>query len=484
MKKNECAKTCSSFFTRRVFCVAHVFKNICVLLLTHVFYRVMIPTSVNGKLSRHMEEAIEMNTIGCIRARLGSTDYFIGKMKAGQIIDSVGFAMEMQEWDSMTADEKMQRTLDVNRVVTDIVPYVIEDPDKFFGSLIVDIYQGYDEMQFESVAEVIPSLPAAYKMPLKDMGFLTLPGNERLIALDGQHRLLALKVAIKGVMGLPASMNKMSPSWSETLKPHPELANEEISVLFVEHTETTKIRKIFNKVNRYARQTSRSDNIITSDDDIYAVITRRLISPGEPLASINGIDVVNWKNNTLSARSKHLTTLSALYTMAETLLRDEKLSTKMLPDPETVESSYKFVSDFWRLSLDKIDAFRKYINLTYEDKPISGLRESNLLLKPVTQMALAHTARMAKSKGIAWEDVTEKLNKIDWSFDNSVWFNILIIPSANKKMITGKEAIRGAGMVISYIVMGDKMTADEINDVKQIICNARDDSNAELPARV
>ena len=109
-----------------------------------------------------------MNTIGCIRARIGTTEYFIAKMTAGQIIDSVGFAMEMQEWDSMTADEKMQRTLDVNRVVSDIVPYVIEDPDKFFGSLIVDIYQGYDGMEFESVASVMPNLPAAYKQPMRE----------------------------------------------------------------------------------------------------------------------------------------------------------------------------------------------------------------------------------------------------------------------------------------------------------------------------
>ena len=294
---------------------------------------------------------------------------------------------------------------------------------------------------------------------------------------------MALKVAIKGVMGLPASMNKMSPSWSQ-LKPHPELAKEEISVIFVQHTDTTKIRKIFNKVNRYARQTSRSDNIITSDDDIFAVITRKLIAPGEPLAPVNGIDVVNWKNNTLSARSKHLTTLSALYTIAETLLKDEKLSNKMLPNEEIANDAYKTVSDFWRISLDKINAFSKYMELTYEDKPVSGLRESNLLLKPVTQMALAHTARMARAKDIPWEEIAKKLNTVDWSFENSVWFNILIIPSANKKMITGKEAIRGAGMVISYIVMGDKMTRDELNDVRQIICNARDDDNAELPQQV
>ena len=64
------------------------------------------------------------------------------------------------------------------------------------------------------------------------------------------------------------------------------------------------------------------------------------------------------------------------------------------------------------------------------------------------------------------------------------WFNILIIPSANKKMITGKDAIRGAGMVISYLVMGDLMTEDEIADVRQIINNARATDDAELPPMI
>ena len=138
-----------------------------------------------------------MNTVGCIRARLGSTPYYIAKMTAGQLIDSVGFAMEMPEWEDMSPDEKMQRTLDVNRVVNDIVPYITDDEDKFMGSLIVDIYQGFDEMTFESVEDVFPSIPGAYKGPMKDMGFLSFPGNERLIALDGQHRLLALRITAK-----------------------------------------------------------------------------------------------------------------------------------------------------------------------------------------------------------------------------------------------------------------------------------------------
>lgn len=423
-----------------------------------------------------------MATIGCIRAKMGDTPYYLAKMSAGQLIDSVGIAKELPEWPDMTADEKMQREYDIKRVVEEMVPYVVDDPNRFFGSLIIDIYSGYEEIVFESVDKTIQSLPAAYRVPMKDMGFLTLPGKERLIALDGQHRLLALKIAIKGVMGIPAG-EKMTAAMNR-LEPHPGLANEEISVIFVEHEDPKKIRKIFNKINKYAKQTSRGDNIITSDDDVFAVISRKLLTDGEPLAPINGIDLVNWKSNTLSTRSKQLTTLSALYTISGTLLKDNKYSTNVLPEDNEVAAAYDEVADFWKVLLNKLDAFQKYIQLTRCDKPISTMRENNLLFKPVTQMALAHVAKMAKNKGIEWSDAVEKLNKISWSFDNDIWFNLLVIGSTNKKMITGKEAVRGVGMVISYLVMGDKMTNAELADVKTVYTNAKNNPDEPLPARV
>lgn len=423
-----------------------------------------------------------MVTIGVQKAKLGSTVYYIGKMRAGELIDNVGFAAELPEWSEMTADEKMQRQPDITRVINEIVPYVIEDPDRFFNSLIIDVFSGYDELDFEPVSLVAKDLPKAYQIPMQDMGFLTLSGKERLIALDGQHRLLSLRIAIRGVYGLPAGAKV--PSTTKSLEPHPELADEEVSIILVEHKDNQKIRKIFNKVNKYARQTSRGDNIITSDDDIYAVIARKLFSEGEVLAPIGKCELVNWKSNTLSQRSKQLTTVSALYTIAETILKEKGYSSKLLPSQEEQEVSYEEITEFWRELLDETDVYKEYLELTKADKPVSLLREQNLLMKPVTQMALAHVAALAKKKGVSWKEVVIKLNRIDWSFENKLWFNILIIGSAQKKMITGKESIKSAGMIISYLIMGDKMTKSEIGDVHKIIRDAHDNQEEPLPQMV
>ncbi|MGN0365548.1 MAG: DNA sulfur modification protein DndB [Suilimivivens sp.] len=430
-----------------------------------------------------------MKTLWVQKATLGSTEYYIAKMTVEDLVNSVGLAIELPEWKDMTPDEKMQREPDINRVVNEICPYFIEDKDRFFGSLIVDIYTGGDNVVFEPITKFVESdkLAAAHNIALENAGFLTFPGKERLIALDGQHRLLAMKLCLKGSSAISVAMlgnKKMTPQMM-ALEPHPELAEEEVSVIFVKHENNLKIRKIFNKVNKYARQTGRGQNIITADDDVFASIARKLFAEGEILHKIGKNELVNWSSNTLSQRSKQLTTVSALYTIAETISKDRGWSAKTMPtDVEAIDEVFNENTEFWKDLLEGMSVYREYLELTKLDKPISQLREDNLLMKPVTHMALAHVAYFAKQKGLSWADIVKKLDKVDWSMDNPIWFNILVIPAKKKKVITGKESIKAAGMVISYMVMGETMTEAEIDEVKEIIRNSTNGASDELPALV
>lgn len=425
-----------------------------------------------------------MQTIACFKGKFGSTEYYQTKMSAGTLINTVGFAKEMSEYSEMTADEKIQRDLDVNRVVMEMVPYITEDKDRFYSSIVVDIYKGWEEIEFEPLEHVTGDLPKAYKNTMSDFGFVTFPDDQVLIALDGQHRLLSLKIAIKGLMGIPAGY-EIKPSWEKRIHPHPELAKEEVSVIFVKHESDEKIRKLFNKINKYAKQTSRSDNIIISEDDMFAVIARRLIGEGGPLAALTRgeirQDVVNWKSNTLAQRSAQLTTLSSIYTISETLLKNENININYLPDEETVEACYEVVCDFWNVLLSEVDVYRNYMDKILDYNIAAEYRVNNLLFKPVTQMALAHVAYMAQEKGLKFKEVAIKFNKIDWSMDNKLWQNILVIGSAKKKMITGKDSIRNAGLIISYLTMGNEMNELEKHNVLEIIRNATDDPTAYLP---
>ena len=53
-----------------------------------------------------------------------------------------------------------------------------------------------------------------------------------------------------------------------------------------------------------------------------------------------------------------------------------------------------------------------------------------------------------------------------------MWVNILVLGNANNKMITGKDNIRSAGMLLAYMVLGKKMKPEEVNQVKEILQKA------------
>lgn len=416
------------------------------------------------------------------KGQMGENTYYITTMKANTLIKTVGFACEMEKWSDMSVDERMQREIKGDRVVSEIVPYIVNDSEWFFGSLIVDIYSGWEEVDFQNIQEVCTTNLAAYRDTLTDTGFLTLPDKKSLIALDGQHRLCALSIAIRGQNGIPGSV-RVPESLKKDLVPHPEIGDADVTVIFIRHESDAKIRKIFNKVNRYAKQTSKGDNIITSEDDMIAVITRAMFSGMEdaPLKPINNQDLVNWKSNTIPLRSKMLTTAAAIYTMSEVMLEYYDITPKTRREDKKLKIGIEFMHNFWNKTLEEVDVFRKYKQYVLDGNPLENLRKNNLLLKPVTQMALAQAVRIAMGLGYEYKDLTAKINKINWDPEFYVWSNVLVTNSSNKKMITGSQALKNAGSIIAYMLVGDKFTTTETNNILQTIREANDDDTLELP---
>lgn len=421
-------------------------------------------------------------TMLALKGKMGENEYYITTMKASTLINTVGFASEMQKWPDMSVDERMQREIKGDRVISEIVPYIINNPEWFFGSLIVDIYSGWEAVEFQNIQEICTTNLAAYRDTLTSAGFLTLPDNKILIALDGQHRLCALSVAIRGANGIPGSV-KVSESLKNSLEPHPEIGNADVTVIFIRHESDAKIRKIFNKVNRYAKQTSKGDNIITSEDDMLAVITRAMFSGTEdaPLRPINNQELVNWKSNTIPLRSKMLTTAAAIYTMAEVMLEPMDITPKTRRNEEKLEQGIRFMNDFWNRALTEVNAFKQYKQYVIDGNPLDKFRKQNLLLKPVTQMALAQAIRTAMDYGYQYKDLTSKINQINWNPEYYVWSNILVINSKNKKMITGSQALKDAGEIIAYMLIGDEFSNEKKEHLLLTIRQAQDDDEIELP---
>ena len=242
-------------------------------------------------------------TVPALHGNFGSTEYWLTTMNVGELVRNVRFPQELEGWESMSIEEKYQREISLRRVRNEIAPYFANDPDRFSASMVLAVINS-EEMLFEPLSSMAgagrSSLPQLYQSAARDMGFLTLQGQEILVPLDGQHRAKAFKFAMDG------SDDNSRPI--PTVKANQDLARDQISVILVKF-EPTKARRIFNKLNRYAKPTTKADNLITDDDDAIAVMTRDLLGEDGLIPS----RLVRIGGNTLTANALEFTTLATFY---------------------------------------------------------------------------------------------------------------------------------------------------------------------------
>ena len=79
--------------------------------------------------------------IPCIKGKFGNTEYYEAKMNAREFIQSVRIAKDLDEWTSMNISERIQREPNLKRIKEEIAPYLAENEDRFFGSIILLIYK-------------------------------------------------------------------------------------------------------------------------------------------------------------------------------------------------------------------------------------------------------------------------------------------------------------------------------------------------------
>lgn len=389
--------------------------------------------------------------IPCVKGQMGNTSYYQTTMKARELVRDVRAASELDEWSNMSIEDRLQREPDIKRIKEQIAPYIANSQDRFFGAVIVLVYKG--EIEFESLKDWIDEkAPKAYKSAVNSIGIMTIE-NGSLIMLDGQHRLLALEKIIK---------NEVVGDCRE------EVIYDDICVIFIDHESNEKTRRIFNKVNRYAKPTSRGDNIITSEDDRSAIIARKLLSDGAPLGikvkDTNDV-IVEWKNNTIAARSIKLTTISVVYDTVKLILSNEgiPLDPTSRPSEEDIQQYYELVEKFWTIVLDGLQAYQEAVANCSEIPTMRKDEEPySLLFKSTAQIALFKGLIAAiRKEGLNLEEAVRRANQIDWSISSPIWKNVLVTPSGT---ITRAQKAQNLGArMIAYLIAADKMIPEEID---------------------
>jgi len=391
-------------------------------------------------------------TIPAIRGRMGSNDYYETKMRAQELVQAARVASERDTWASLSIEERLQREVTWKRVREEIVPYLAKSADRFFGSIIILIEEG--EIEFEPAGKYLSkNVPAAYKKTFDHLGALTIDGGQFII-IDGQHRWAALRAVIQG------KDDKGNNVFGSEIGAVPD---DELAVIFLPFSSDETTRRIFNKINRNARPTGRSDNIITSEDDGNAILARKLLSKGEPLGQVrsNSDLLVNWKSTTISPRSAQWTTISAVHTTVIDILRHAKIvfSEKddvVRPDEDRLDEAYEIVHDWWADLLQHVDAFKK---ITANPDDVAQIRagheEWGLLLKPATHMVIVKALIKCVDRGLDRTKAIKRLNKVDWHLDADLWQDILILPSG--RIVARAENYDVSAELLAYLIGAEVM---------------------------
>ncbi len=255
-----------------------------------------------------------------LRGLFGDWAYYSCLMSLKDVADCVNYAKEIHKNEHLS--DMIQRQLKEGRG-KDICEY-LKTVDRFFNSIVVAVYRGDPNWHEVSAFSPKSSTILIDEIPLRarnSLGFLSFSGEEKLFALDGQHRLAGIKQAMKDV---------------------PSVKEDEVSVVIVAHRTTTaglqRTRRLFTTLNKTAKPVSKGEIIALDEDDVMAITVRRLVEGSRHFSGDRILYTA--KNNIAPTDSRSLTTIGNLYDVLKVVFtkteprRKAKELTRVRP-PET-----------------------------------------------------------------------------------------------------------------------------------------------------
>jgi DNA sulfur modification protein DndB len=236
---------------------------------------------------------LEPLALPALRGAVGDWIYYACLMPLTEIARRVQFADEIHP--NKALSELIQRSLEGPRS-RHIAEY-LTTKERFFNSLVLATYGGSPDWlevgNFKSAdkAAILKLVPE----PSRDaLGFLSLTGSEKIFAIDGQHRLAGIRRAIaEGT----------------------DLSQEQAPVILVGHKKDApgmqRTRRLFTTLNKTAVPVRKRDIIALDEDDVMAIISRRLVETNASFKDPK-IAVIGSQNIPVANRVS-LTTISSLY---------------------------------------------------------------------------------------------------------------------------------------------------------------------------
>jgi DNA sulfur modification protein DndB len=368
--------------------------------------------------------------IPAFQCNVGDWKYYICTMKYGEVARQIQFAYELGQNDEL--GQLIQRGI-TNRT-KEITDYLVSSEHRFLGGLVVAAWGGeptYTPLSIDDPDGFLKGLDRGF-------GVLTFDGTQQYFVLDGQHRLRAVKDAIKR---------------------DPNIGKEDICVLIVTHYDTdegrVRTRRLFSNINRNAKQTAAAENIALDEDDALAILTRRLLEEHELLSHQHRVRVILSTTDDGGIRlatgsvpksdPKALTTFTVLYDLLQYLSFDQPGAIRnktQRPSDEQLDACFSALSQRLDDLLEYCGDTRTRLEDAASARELRAPRnnESNghPFMRPVVQKAVARAvSEIRQEELLEWDEIMKRLSLLDWKMGAAPW--TAVFSSDSGKMLVGKD---------------------------------------------
>jgi DNA sulfur modification protein DndB len=327
-----------------------------------------------------------------LRGTFGDWTYYSAVISLSELATRVAFADEIHT--NKALSQLIQRSLKGGRA-NEIAKYLQKEGERFFNSLVVAVYGGSPQwvpLRLTIPKDDVPSLGAA----ADSLGVLRLNGAEKLFAVDGQHRLAGMKRLAE----LSATKSAEEPALKDF-----------VSVLFISHRidQIARTRRLFTTLNKTAVPVSKMERIALDENDVMAIIARRLVEEVKGFKSPRV--AMHHTNNLKHDEVIALTTIGNLYDvlrvlfLAETGARKKDLEYNR-PNDEKLTEFFKLACSYFQL-LAKVEPglgeHFKASDLAVVCKKYRREDGGSVYFRPIGLTLMTEVAMMLKKSSRHWQ---------------------------------------------------------------------------------
>jgi DNA sulfur modification protein DndB len=392
----------------------------------------------------------------CLRGVIGDWVYYSTLMTAEQISNWIKTAKDIRE--AKTLDEELQR--DIKERKKQIAKYLLQDKSRFFNSIIVGIFDGIPDWREFDLSKAQEEYADQFnsKYFKESLGLMVFNGDEKMFAIDGQHRVAGIQLAYEQEPNV--------------------ITDDQYSVIFVAHVDNVngmkRTRKLFSDINKNAKPVAKRDKIIIDEQELAAIVTRRVYAEYKHFDNGNLISLTEG-NNLPSDDIIHYTNITNLYDVVKILQPLFKIPKGTNEwDEDNIINFKSIVFDFLDTIIDSKQEYKDFF--ISKTKSLSDLRQNNayLLFRPVgfTMIAKIYVEFVKRNE---LDFFKKNIDKISYIFPDSP-FNKIIWNNGKMDVKSGSQSL----MVDLTLYMSGKYN-ENIDALHKKLKDVTKNDNVQLP---